>query len=216
MDIDTLPRPAHRLPLLGDVFGLDPRSPVQSVVRLVKGLGPISTRKVAGEVLVLVNGAELVAELNDESRFGKHTGLHIFTLRRIVGDALFTAETDEPNWQLAHDILVPAFTREAMQSYHATMVAVARELITRWDAASMRGGSVDVTADMTRTTLETIGRAGFGYSFESFSRDEPHPFVVDMNRALRYANFPRGPGHGSCSTPGGRLDPPLPGQRRPA
>ena len=174
-------------------MGLDPRNPVQSVVRLISGLGPISTRKVAGERLVLVNGADLVAELNDETRFRKHTGLHILTLRRIVGDALFTAETHEPNWRLAHDILLPAFTREAMQTYHATMLAVARELLNRWDDAAASGRAVDVTSDMTRMTLETIGRAGFGYSFESFGDDDSHPFVTAMNRSLRYANFPPSP-----------------------
>lgn len=194
MDIAALPHPRYRFPILGDVVGLDPRYPVQSTTRLVRGLGPISARKVLSEHIILVNGADLVAELNDETRFTKNTGLHILTLRRIVGDALFTAETGEPNWQLAHDILMPAFTREAMQGYHSTMLTVARQLIARWDRAATHGQPVDVTADMTRMTLETIGRAGFGYSFESFERDDSHPFVVAMNRALRYANFPPSPG----------------------
>jgi unspecific monooxygenase len=42
---------------------------------------------------------------------------------------------------------------------------------------------------MTRLTLETIGRAGFGYRFGSFERTEPHPFVTAMIRALRYAQL---------------------------
>ena len=65
--------------------------------------------------IVTVGGAELAAELNDETRFCKEVGLFLLPLREVVGDALFTAENDEPNWQLAHDILAPAFTREAMQ-----------------------------------------------------------------------------------------------------
>jgi cytochrome P450 len=115
-------------------------------------------------------------------------GLHLPPLRGIVGDALFTAENDEPNWQLAHDILAPAFTRDAMSGYHTIMLGVARELLTRWDLAAEQGRRVDVTADMTRLTMETIGRAGFGYRFASFDRDQPHPFVSAMTRALRYAN----------------------------
>jgi len=127
--------------------------------------------------------------LNDETRFGKQVALHLPPLRHIVGDALFTAESDEPNWQLAHDILAPAFTREAMSGYHTIMLEVARELLARWDAAADRGSSVDVSADMTRLTLETIGHAGFGYRFGSFDRDRPHPFVTAMTRALRYAHL---------------------------
>jgi cytochrome P450 len=75
-----------------------------------------------------------------------------------------------------------------MSGYHLAMVQVARELLARWDAAAAQGDQVDVSADMTRLTLETIGRAGFGYRFASFERDRTHPFVTAMVRALRYSN----------------------------
>ena len=188
MDTAAIPHPPHRLPLLGDVVGMNPRAPVQSSLRLARDLGPISVRRGLGMELVIVGGAELAAELNDDARFSKHVALHLPPLRRIVGDALFTAENDDPNWQLAHDILAPAFTREAMRGYHMIMLDVARELLAHWDAAAETGRRVDVTADTTRLTLETIGRAGFGYRFASFDRDRPHPFVTAMTRALRYAN----------------------------
>ena len=189
MDTALLPHPPGRLPLLGDVVGMNPRAPVQSLLRKVRDLGPISVRKVFGHEIVTVGGADLAAELSDETRFCKQVGLFLLPLREVVGDALFTADNDEPNWQLAHDILAPAFARDAMRGYHATMLEVARELLARWDAAAEGGESVDVSADTTRLTLETIGRAGFGYRFGSFDRDRPHPFVTAMIRALRYANL---------------------------
>lgn len=158
-------------------------------MRLLRDLGPIAVRKVFGTEIVTVGGADLVAELSDDTRVAKHVALPLRALRRIVGDALFTAENDEPNWQLAHDILAPAFTREAMRGYHPIMLEVARELLARWDAAAEHAQRVDVTADMTRLTMETIGRAGFGYRFASFERDRPHPFVTAMTRTLRYATF---------------------------
>jgi cytochrome P450 len=188
VDTAAIPHPPHRIPLLGDVVGLNFRTPVQSAVRQMRDLGPISARKLLGTEVVVVGGADLAAELNDDTRFCKH-GSHLPPLRRIVGDALFTAENDAPNWQLAHDILAPAFTREAMRGYHTVMLEVARELLARWDTAADRGQRVDVSADMTRLTLETIGRAGFGYQFGSFERDRPHPFVTAMTRALRYAHL---------------------------
>jgi unspecific monooxygenase len=189
MDTAAIPRPPHRVPVLGDVVGMNPRAPVQSVLRMVGDLGPISVRKVFGHEIVTVGGADLVADLSDETRFGKQVGLFLRPLRSVVGDALFTAENDEPNWRLAHDILLPAFTREAMYGYHTIMLEVARELLARWDAAAECGQRVDVTADMTRLTMETIGRAGFGYRFDSFGSDRPHPFVTAMTRTLRYANL---------------------------
>jgi cytochrome P450 len=190
VDTATIPHPPRRVPLLGDVVGMNPRTPVQATLRLVRDLGPISARRVFGTEFVMVGGANLVAELNDETRFTKEVALPLRPLRGIVGDALFTAANDEPNWQLAHDILAPAFTREAMRGYHAIMLEVTRELLARWDAAADGTTAyVDVSADMTRLTLETIGRAGFGYRFGSFERDQPHPFVIAMTRVLRYATL---------------------------
>jgi unspecific monooxygenase len=176
------------VPFIGDVVGIKLGKPVQSVLAQSRGLGPIAARKVLRTDVVTVSGADLVGDLSDESRFCKFVGLHLPALRQIVGDALFTAENDEPNWQLAHDILTPAFTREAMSGYHTIMLGVARELLARWDDAADRGQPVGVTPDMTRLTLETIGRAGFGYRFGSFDSDRPHPFVLAMTRSLRYAN----------------------------
>jgi unspecific monooxygenase len=189
VDTTVIPHPPHRLPVLGDVLGMSPRTPVQSALRTVRDLGPIAVRKVFSTEIVIVSGTDLVAELSDETRFCKHVGFHLPPLRSIVGDGLFTAENDEPNWQLAHDILAPAFTREAMRGYHPVMLQVARELLARWDAAAENGQRVDVSADTTRLTLETIGHAGFGYRFGSFDRDRPHPFVTAMIRSLRYANL---------------------------
>ncbi|MCR6484714.1 cytochrome P450 [Amycolatopsis sp. OK19-0408] len=186
MDTSTLPHRPGRLPVIGDLIGANPRTPLQDTLRLGRRLGPIFTRKIFGFEIVFVGGVDLVTELNDETKFGKHVGLGIENLRAVAGDGLFTAHTHEPNWRLAHDILQPAFSAEAMRRYHPVMLDAARELTAAWDAAA---GPVDVAADMTRLTLETIGLAGFGYRFGSFERAEPHPFVTAMIRALRYAQL---------------------------
>ncbi|MDX5312191.1 MAG: cytochrome P450, partial [Rhodococcus sp. (in: high G+C Gram-positive bacteria)] len=48
-------------------------------------------------------------------------------------------------------------------------------------------GDVAVAADMTKLTLETIGRTGFSYSFEPFEREERHPFVEAMVGGLSFS-----------------------------
>jgi unspecific monooxygenase len=186
VDTTGIPHRPGRLPVIGDLFGANPRTPLQDTVRLGKQLGPIFTRKFFDIEVVLVSGVDLVTELNDETKFGKHVGMGVENLRALGGDGLFTAHTHEPNWRLAHDILQPAFSAEAMRRYHPVMLEAARELVAAWDAAT---GPVDVSADMTRLTLETIGLAGFGYRFGSFERAEPHPFVTAMLRALRFAQL---------------------------
>ncbi|MET7377995.1 cytochrome P450 [Streptomyces sp. NPDC005526] len=186
-ELHRIPHPPHRIPLLGDVLGADRRTPVQDSMRHARALGPIFRRKAFGNEFVFVWGAGLVADLADEARFAKHVGLGVANLRPVAGDGLFTAYNHEPNWQLAHDVLAPGFSREAMAGYHVMMLDVAGRLTDHWDRELAAGRTVDVPGDMTKLTLETIARTGFGHDFGSFERARPHPFVTAMVGTLSYA-----------------------------
>ncbi|MFJ1967935.1 cytochrome P450 [Streptomyces sp. NPDC087903] len=186
-ELHRIPRPPYRVPLLGDVLGASRRTPLQDSLRFARRLGPIFRRRAFGREFVFVWGADLVADLADEARFAKHVGLGVANLRPVAGDGLFTAYNHESNWQLAHDVLAPGFSREAMEGYHPMMLAVAERLTGHWDRALTAGRPVDVPGDMTKLTLETIARTGFGHDFGSFERDRPHPFVTAMVGTLGYA-----------------------------
>ncbi|MDC0773522.1 bifunctional cytochrome P450/NADPH--P450 reductase [Streptomyces sp. HD] len=177
-------RPA--LPLVGHAF--DVPGGADGLLHLMKEareLGPLFKLRIFGSEINFVSGLDLVTELADESRFRKNVHTDLVEIRRIAGDGLFTAFDHEANWQKAHDILMPAFSLGAMRGYHATMLRVARSLITKWDRAA-GAEAVDVPEDMTRLTFDTIGLCGFDYDFESFRCDEPHPFVDAMSRALAF------------------------------
>ncbi len=186
-ELHRIPHPPYRLPLLGDLLGASRRTPVQDSLKYARRLGPVFRRSAFGKEFVFTWGAGLVADLADESRFAKHVGLGIANLRPVAGDGLFTAYNHEPNWQLAHDVLAPGFSREAMAGYHPMMLAVAERLTEHWDRAAAGGRPVDVPGDMTKLTLETIARTGFGHDFGSFERARPHPFVTSMVGTLTYA-----------------------------
>jgi cytochrome P450 len=185
----TFPHPSGRKPFLGDVLRVDRTGPLQSTLRRGAGLGSIFELNVFAQKFVFVAGVELAAELCDETRFHKTLSPGLVALRGFAGDGLFTAYSDEPSWQLAHDLLRPAFTKEAMLRYHPIMLAAASELFDSWDNAreGTEGteGTVDVSADMTKLTLETISRAAFSRDFGSFTRKDPHPFVPAMVASLR-------------------------------
>ncbi len=106
-----IPHPAWRLPVLGDVLGINIRTPLQNSVSIGRELGPIFERNVLGNRFVFASGADMVAELSDESRFAKHLAPGVKALRGIGGDGLFTAYNHEPNWGKAHNLLAPAFSR---------------------------------------------------------------------------------------------------------
>ncbi|MDT3398366.1 cytochrome P450 [Streptomyces sp. B1866] len=186
-ELARIPHPPRRVPVLGDVLGVSLATPVQDSTRLARELGPVFRRKVFGTEIVFVSGADLVGELCDETRFLKYVTLAVQTLRKVGGDGLFTAYSNEPNWQRAHDILAPAFTQSSMRRYHPTMLAMAHRLMGSWDEHARVGTAVDVSGDTTKLTLETIANTGFGYDFGSFEREEPHPFVTSMVTGLQSA-----------------------------
>jgi cytochrome P450/NADPH-cytochrome P450 reductase len=184
IDTTGMPHPAGRIPFVGDFSSSD--TPIQDNMRLARELGPVFTKQFFGHDVVLVSGADLVAELSDETRFAKHVAPALDRIRGVAGDGLFTAYNEEPNWRKAHDILLPAFSLQSMRSYHPTMLEVANRLVAAWDEhAGVR--PVAIADDMTRLTLDTIGLAGFGFDFHSFEQQEPHPFVQALVRTLAHA-----------------------------
>ncbi|WP_338889289.1 cytochrome P450 [Rhodococcus sovatensis] len=186
---NTVPVPQRRrLPYFGHALSL-PRG-ADAMLHLMKEsrtLGPVFNLSVFGNDMILVSDPDIVAELSNTDRFVKCIPSDLLRLRDLGGDGLFTAFNEEPNWQLAHDILMPAFSLDAMRGYHSTMVAAARSLLASWDRHAIAQYSTDVPTDMTRLTFDTIGMCGFGYDFASFDRPEPHPFIASMMRALNHA-----------------------------
>ncbi|MCX3063072.1 cytochrome P450 [Streptomyces beihaiensis] len=182
----TLPA-ADRVPLI-DISATGPGpAPMQQAMGLMREHGPVLVRRLHGRDALFVADLDLVTELADESRFTKHVGPALQNVREFTTDGLFTAYNDEPNWARAHDILMPAFALGSMRTYHPVMYRVARRLVDSWDRAAHDGRPVDVPGDMTRMTLDTIGLAGFGYDFGSFTSVEPHPFVASMVRCLEWS-----------------------------
>jgi len=139
-------------------------------MRRCADLGPIFEMHVFAQKFVFIAGTELAAELCDETRFHKALSPSVAALRDFAGDGLFTAYHDDPNWRLAHDLQRPAFTQEAMQRYHPIMLSAACELFETWDR---HHGPGDVSAGMTKLTLETISRTAFSRDFGSFTRKDP-------------------------------------------
>lgn len=178
-----VPQPKTYGPL-GNLPLLDSAAPVQSLVKVASELGPIfQFQYPGGRRELYVSGHEYVKDACDEKRFDKRIWAPLQNVRPFAGDGLFTSATHEPNWKKAHNILLSSFSQRAMQGYHTKMVDIAMQLIQKW-ARLNPDESVDVPADMTRLTLDTIGLCGFNYRFNSFYREDNHPFIDSMVRAL--------------------------------
>jgi cytochrome P450/NADPH-cytochrome P450 reductase len=172
------------LPFIGNVRAIDLAQPIESLRSLAHEYGPIFKLTSPAGISVVVSGVDLVSEICDDARFDKVITAGLSILAEGPVDAgLFTAHTDDPMWARAHGILMAPFSMQAMRDYMPAMIDIADQLMGKWDRLNP-GEEIDVPADMTRLTLDTIALCGFGYRFNSFYRETPHPFVQAMVRVL--------------------------------
>ncbi|MGY5014351.1 bifunctional cytochrome P450/NADPH--P450 reductase [Streptomyces sp. 900105755] len=177
-------RSPRGIPLLGHTPQIPDTNPVEYFGELSKQFPEgIYGMDIAGIEQVFVYDPDLVAEVSDETRFFKQidkTPLH--HIRDFAGAGLFTAHQHEEEWGRAHRILLPAFSQRAMRNYFGQMLEIAQNLAGKWERRE--GQPVNITDDYTRLTLDTIALSGFGYRFESFDKEELHPFLNAMLGAL--------------------------------
>jgi len=179
----AIPQPKTYGPL-GNIPQMNPNTPILSFMNLADEYGEIYRLKLPFGTLHVVSGYELAKEFSDTARFGKIVDKTVLNnVRAFAGDGLFTSETEEPNWKKAHNILLPSFSRTAMRGYFDKMLDLAMQLIQKWSRLNP-DDHIEVPEDMTRLAMDTIGLCGFNYRFNSFYRDQPHPFVTSMVRAL--------------------------------
>ncbi|CAF1180573.1 unnamed protein product [Rotaria sp. Silwood1] len=179
--IQPIPQPPERF-LLGNLNELDTNNFLQSLERLQKLYGSIYRLNILGRKVVVVSSQELVNAVCDESKFDKKVAEALLQIRALAGDGLFTAHTSEPNWKLAHNILIPAFGAQAIRNMFPEMMDIVSQLILRWERFA--GEEIDVCDNFTRLTLDTIALCSFDYRFNSFYQEKMHRFVDAMVNIL--------------------------------
>ena len=112
---DTIPGPPG-LPFIGNL--LDVRNgeyPLKALNCLADQYGPIYQLTVGGTRRLLVSSRKLLDELCDEKRFSKVPPPALSSTPKDAVAGLFTARNDDPNWGLAHRVLLPALGPLAIQ-----------------------------------------------------------------------------------------------------
>src|SRR5829696_2435272 len=181
--LEPIPQPPGHL-IVGNLLDIDRHQPMDSLMGLAREYGPLYQLALpGGQKRLIASGFTLVDQLCDDAHFDKALGAGLRTVNQSIQGGLFTSETTDPNWRKAHNILLPSFSLQAMRNYLPMMLDLAVQLVQKWERLN-DDDTVDVPADMTRLTLDTIGLCGFGYRFNSFYREEPHPFVASMVYAL--------------------------------
>ncbi|KAI1291550.1 cytochrome P450 [Xylaria venustula] len=161
----------------GNLREMDPAFPASSFWRLAEVYGDIFKLDLVARKAVILSSYELINEVMDETRFRKKPSGPLRELRALLGDGLFTAYWNEENWGKAHRILMPVFGPIQIRKMFPDMVDLVSQLVLKLD----RMGPDN---EIYRLAFDMIGICGFGYRFNSFYRDEIHPFAREMAAAL--------------------------------
>ncbi|KAI5917076.1 bifunctional P-450:NADPH-P450 reductase [Camillea tinctor] len=173
-----IPEP-RGIPLLGNIADIDSTNSLESFTRLADIHGEIYRLRFPGSKMVVISTHALVDEVCDEKRFKKIPSAVLIELRAAVHDGLFTAYIEEPNWGIAHRVLMPAFGPMGIRAMFDEMHDVASQLVLKW-ARQGPNVKIHVAEDFTRLALDTIALCSMGFRFNSFYTEKTHPFIVAM------------------------------------
>ena len=188
--IDGVPSVDGPLPTQSGLAGRPYALPIDILAELH---GPIFYGDWSGARKLYACSLQLVEELCDEGRFAKNVTGSLARVRPLAGDGLFTAFHGEPNWQKAHDVLLPGFSYAGLRNYHDAMLDINRQLVLRWDAR-VGVGPVDVSGNLQKLAMDTVGLAGFGARFDSYDHDGlapiPQSFTTALTEVLAHGETP--------------------------
>lgn len=189
MGMINIPQPKP-LPFLGNMLQLKTDKPVQKLTQLALNYGEIYLLEMPFSNLIILTSQSLVNEICDEERFQKKVHQSLVNLKSFGGNGLFTADTNDPEWQKAHRVLLPAFTGSSLKNLMPAMTEIADQFIHYWETSLAKSNhhlEVDLPGDMTKLTLDTIALTSFDYHFKSFENKRLHPFVDAMFENLTEA-----------------------------
>ncbi|CAN8105297.1 unnamed protein product [Discula destructiva] len=183
-----IPQP-RGVPLLGNIFDVNPSNTWLSLQRLAETHGEIFQLTVLGQTIVFVASAALAAEVCDQTRFRKYVGGPIVEIRAAVHDALFTAFDDEPAWGVAHRILAPRLSAAAVRAWCPDVVKLTGEFVAKLLLGQGHGGGDGVLLmdELNRLNLEATTLTLFGKRLGCIAAATDHPMLGAMEAATSEA-----------------------------
>ena len=197
-----IPQPPG-IPLLGNIFDVDPSNTWTSLQKLWEKYGrfsliisvhPLTNTVLAGEIfkitvlgqqIVFVGSVSLCEELCDEKRFRKFVGGPIVEIRYAVHNSLFTAFDNEASWGIHHRILAPFITPAAVANWFPEVRDCTSELTAKWRALG-DGTQVSAISELNRLDLETTTLCFYGRKLNGLDGTEPR-MISAMNGATSEA-----------------------------
>eukprot|EP00490_Sorites_sp_Unknown_P000333 CAMPEP_0114664908 /NCGR_PEP_ID=MMETSP0191-20121206/29702_1 /TAXON_ID=126664 /ORGANISM="Sorites sp." /LENGTH=530 /DNA_ID=CAMNT_0001908369 /DNA_START=36 /DNA_END=1628 /DNA_ORIENTATION=- len=147
-----------------------------------------------GMTFMVVNDPDLAEEVcsGDPLRFTKDMRTMPSTelIDKLFGHGLFVVSTEDPRWQIAHNILKTPFSIRGMKVMMPLMCDQADALVETLKREVGYGKATYIDAWVTKMAFETIAVCGLGTSFGCFQDAEPHPYMVAFNEAVDFLHQP--------------------------
>ncbi|KAL0087063.1 cytochrome P450 [Phycomyces blakesleeanus] len=181
----VIPGPT-KLPYIGNLYEMMPDMNA-GFLRFFEKYGPLIDVSILGTRMVATCDPDIAEVFVKESEyFTKKIKTTLKEIKLFAGQGLFTTDTSDPDWKLAHKLLMPAFSPRAIKVYQNEMGIIAQETIRILEQYKP-DEKVEILHWTTNLTFETIGKIGFGYEFGLLEKREapPHPFIEAMGYCLK-------------------------------
>jgi len=136
------------------------RNPLEAMDHVAETYGDVVLLEIFGGPLFVVRGAEQVKHVLVSNQ-DNYVKADIYELMwRLLGRGLVTNEGE--SWQRQRSLVAPMFAQRHLVPFAEHMVAAAEASLGGWDARFAAGERIDAAAEMTKMTLEVVGRALLG------------------------------------------------------
>jgi cytochrome P450 len=141
---------------------------------------------------LLVAHPEHIKRVLQENNHNYEKGVVIAKLKVLIGEGLFTSEGDF--WRRQRKLAQPAFHRQRLGGFVATMADATRAMLDRWEARERSGAVFDVATEMSRLTLGIVGRTLFSRNLDDDADEVGHTLTETLalmnDRTMRFMPSP--------------------------
>ena len=171
------------LPWFGSVFPAW-RDPLTLFLQSRDRYGDVVRFKFGPFQYYLVNDPDVVKHVLVDNPKGYTKSRNYLGLKVVLGEGLLTSEGD--HWRRQRKLAQPAFHRDKLAGFAASMSMATRDMLTRWTKEGA-DTSFCIHAEMMRLTFRIVGLTLFSSDVDGDAKDVGHALEVAMHWANDYA-----------------------------
>jgi cytochrome P450 len=180
------PGPAG-LPLFGNLFDFGGGDRLTSMVRLRQQYGDIVRLRIMGRTLHIVSHPDDIKYVLQDNNRNYVKGRALGKAKVFLGEGLLTSEGEL--WRRQRRLAQPAFHRQHIERFAATMTDATADLLQRWEPLAKAGQPINVADQMMRLTLDIVSRTLFSTGLTAAEIDSvaaAMPFILrETDRRIR-------------------------------